>query len=290
MKVCTVVGVIVAALGGANSAEISFKKIEIDANHKCEAAGVADVNGDGSPDIISGAHWFEGPTWRKHKLRDVTYKMEYFDDFGDLPMDVNGNGRTDIVSGGWFCKSLSWYENPLTPGKPPETAGDWRGHLIDNCGSVETVRLWDVDGDGCLDVAPNCPGAPVVWYSLDRNSNGKGKGTFTKHIISKKAPGHGLGFGDVNGDNRADVIVPRGWYEAPEDRREGKWRFHADWDLNAASDPILVHDGNRDGLRDLISGMPHNNGVFWLEQKSTSDSASKWVKNEIDGSCQQPHV
>jgi len=272
------------------SSETKFKKVEIDTGHKCEAVGIADVNGDGVLDIVCGTHWFEGPHWKKHKLREIAYEHEYFDDFGDLPMDVNGNGRPDIISGGWFCKSLSWYENPLAPGLSPAQAGDWKGHLIDECGNVETVRLWDVDGDGFPDVVPNCPNSPVVWYSLDRDADGKGKGTFTKHVISETPPKHGLGFGDVNGDGRDDIIVSGGWYEAPEDRRNGKWKFHPDWDLGSASVPVIVHDVNGDGLPDLIWGMAHDYGLFWLEQKPGPDGSLEWIKHEVTTSWSQAHV
>ncbi len=42
-------------------ANVVFEKIEIDPEHKCEAATLADVNGNGKRDIICGTHWYEAP-------------------------------------------------------------------------------------------------------------------------------------------------------------------------------------------------------------------------------------
>ena len=279
-----------ALAASASGAEVRFEKIIIDAEHKAEPAGVMDVTGSGILSIVSGEIWFE-PTdstlhqWKKHPIRKIEYKSEYFDDFGDLPMDVNGDGRPDIVSGGWFCKSLSWYENP---GKAD--AGEWKAHLIDSPGNVETLRLWNVAGDGQPAVVPNTPGKALVWYELKRNASGKGAGEFIKHEIPGSKTGHGLGFGDVNGDGRGDFVTMSGWFEAPEDRRAGKWKFHADFALKHTSIPMQVFDVNGDKLPDIIYGNPHDYGLYWLEQKKAPNGERQWVTHEIDKSWSQAHV
>ena len=43
---------------------LKFRKVLI-ADERYETAGVFDVNGDGRPDIVSGAYWYEGPGFRK---------------------------------------------------------------------------------------------------------------------------------------------------------------------------------------------------------------------------------
>ena len=69
--------------------EIPFEKHALDLGSN-EACAVADVNGDGKPDIISGENWYEGPRWIKHKFRAINFANNYIDDFSDLPLDVNG--------------------------------------------------------------------------------------------------------------------------------------------------------------------------------------------------------
>jgi hypothetical protein len=60
-----------------------------------------------------------------------------------------------------------------------------------------------------------------------------------KHVVSTRSYGHGIGAGDVNGDNRADILTPQGWLEAPPDpRASGDWTFHAtDWQQAAIPAP-----------------------------------------------------
>jgi hypothetical protein len=69
--------------------------------HECyESAGVFDVNGDGVPNIVSGAYWYEEPDIRyRHWMGEVPAEGEYSDDFSTIPLDVNGKGRLDVITG-----------------------------------------------------------------------------------------------------------------------------------------------------------------------------------------------
>jgi hypothetical protein len=49
-----------------------------------------------------------------------------------------------------------------------------------------------------------------------------------------------------------------------------------------------VHDVDSDGDADIIWGMGHNYGIFWLEQGTSGDSRT-WQKYLIDDSWSQPH-
>lgn len=261
---------------------VKFKKKLID-KVSYEAASVFDVNNNGKLDIISGEYWYEAPNWKKHKICDVQREGEYYDDFSDIPMDVNGNGYMDIITGGWWGKTLRWRENPL--GKSEE----WKVHDIDKCGSIETTRTFDIDGDGLLEIFPNTPGMPQAFYKLALDSQGKAIGKFKKFTIMDKPSGHGLGFGDINGDGRVDIVLAKGWLEAPEDRLNGKWVFHKEFDLESASIPIIVYDVNKDGLADLIVGQAHNYGLHWWEQKKDSSRKRTWIKHDIDTKSSQYH-
>jgi hypothetical protein len=248
-----------------------------------EAASVCDVNQDGTLDIVSGEVWFEGPEFQKaHRICTLMQVEDYYDDFSDFPMDVNGDGYPDIITGGWWGQTLQWRENPKGRDVP------WTTHDIDKCGNVETIRFWDVDGDGQLEAVPNA-GGRVAWYKLIRGADGKGTGRFEKHVVKPDGCGHGLGFGDINGDGRGDFIVPDGWIEAPEDRVNGRWAWHPEFKLGGACIPILVYDVNGDGLADLIVGMAHDYGLAWYEQGRETDGKRTWTKHDIDPDRSQYH-
>lgn len=262
---------------------IEWDKIKID-DGAYESAGVFDVNNDGILDIVCGAYWYEGPDWKKHKICNVMAEGEYYDDFSTIPMDVNGDGYLDIITGGWWGKTLVWRENPK--GQPVE----WRTHIIDECGSIETTRAWDVDGDGELEIVPNTPGGPLVFYKLVRDMDGRGTGEFRKYQVSPDEPsGHGLGFGDVTGSGRGAFIVHNGWWEPPADPLDGKWTFHQEFELGSASVPILVEDVNRDGVPELVVGQAHSYGLDYYQQSVDKKGRREWTKHPIDPFFSQYH-
>jgi hypothetical protein len=263
--------------------EVRFERVRL-GDITYEAASVFDVDNDGRLDIVSGEYWFSGPEFKeKHKICELLREQDWYDDFSDFPMDADGDGYMDIVTGGWWGETLRWRENPK--GKDAE----WKAHDIDKCGNIETIRFWDVDGDGQAEVIPNLPGAGLTIYKLITDETGKGTGKFSRHTIYQDKQGHGLGFGDINGDGRGDFILAGGWLEAPQECLKGKWDFHAEFNLGTASIPILVYDVNRDGRADIIAGQAHDYGLAWWEQGTDDKGGRKWIKHDIDTKRSQYH-
>ncbi len=270
-----------AAVDGQKS--LKFIKREI-ASESFESVGVFDVNNDKIPDIISGAFWYEGPGYIKRNFIGLVKRVgEYWDDFSTVPLDVNGDGRVDFVTGGWFGKTLNWRENP---GNNKE----WTEHEIAVPGNIETTRGWDVDGDGVPEIVPNTPNDPLIIYKLTKGSNGKGTGKFEAYKITDNKSGHGLGFGDINGDGRGDFILSGGWVESPADPFKDRWTFHEDFTLGTASIPVIVADLNKDGINDLIAGQAHTYGLDWYEQKKDKKGKTSWIKHAIDPFNSQFHT
>ncbi len=262
--------------------KIRFKKHLVD-RVSYEAASVADVDNNGILDIICGEYWYEGPDFKKkHKICDVQAEGEYFDDFSDFPMDVNVDGYPDIITGGWWGETLRWRQNPAN-------TGEWKVHDIDACGSIETIRFYDIDGCGVPEIFPNTPGMPQSFYKLILDKDGKGTGNFEKHIISQGPSGHGMGFVDINGDGRTDIILSGGWLEQPQDPLTGLWVFHPEFNLGSASIPILGCDITGNGLIDLIVGNAHGYGLWWYEQVMDAHGNRSWKQHEIDPHSAQYH-
>ncbi|CAL1518464.1 VCBS repeat-containing protein [Chitinophaga sp. MM2321] len=259
-------------------APLKFVKQQI-ATESYESVAVFDVNNDKILDLVSGAFWYEGPRYfQRHYIGPVKQFAEYWDDFSTIPFDVNGDGRMDFITGGWFGKSLVWKENP---GKDTE----WKEHVIATPGNIETTRSWDIDGDGVPEIVPNTPNDPLIVYR-----HIKGTDQFSAHKILDKS-GHGLGFGDINGDGRGDLIIPGGWIEAPAAPFRDAWKFHPEFNLGTASVPIIVTDVNKDGLADLIVGQGHDYGLDWYEQKADKKTGKRsWIKHAIDPYNSQFHT
>jgi len=246
-----------------------------------ESAGVVDVDGNGTLDIVSGDFWYENeggntrPTFRKrHLIGHQKREDQYYDDFSTIPFDVNGDGRPDIVTGGWWSGKLRWLENV--------PKGDWPIHEIATVGNVETTRAWDIDGDGKPEICPNNPSKPLVYltYQSDRSF---------KSVQVHSTQGHGLGFGDLNGDGRGDFIVSDGWLQQGGDKRNPTWTHHPEFSLGTASVPILIADVNGDKLNDLIVGQGHGYGLHWYSQGVVGGKRI-WTKHSIDEKNSQYHV
>lgn len=266
-----------AEISGPSDQSIQWKKHVLNAESKFEAAGVGDINNDGQKDIMCGDSWYEAPDWTRRRVCDIREQNQYHDDFANLMQDVDGDGDLDVVSVTYFSQEILWRENP---GK---TGVDWTVHIIDKPGNCETAFFFDMNGDGVMDILPNV-GQIYVWYEKV-----PAKPTWTKHVVGKEGAGHGGGAGDVNGDGLLDFIGPKGWYETSKTGDQFTYTWHPEFTLENPSVPMLVQDVNGDGLNDIIYGLGHNYGMYWLEQQKNKDKRT-WTPHLIEKTWSQPHA
>jgi hypothetical protein len=273
----------------AIAGEPKFRMHTIDADSKFEGAGVLDVNNDGRLDIQCGPHWYEAPQWKKHPTRDVEQIGGYHMGFCDLPVDVDGDGWTDVINAAWHNKTLSWVRNPGKAGGPFEEIP------IDTPGHMETAILADINDDKQPDVLPNVFDGTPAWYSFQRDPAADHGVRWQKHDLPKQLAGPGVGAGDIDNDGRLDVVGCHGWAEqkTPDSSNDpGKitWTWRDEFELEDPGIPILIHDVDGDGDADILWGVGHGYGVYWLEQERDAIGKRAWSQHRIDKSWSQAHV
>jgi hypothetical protein len=264
-----------------------------------ENAAVADFNRDGHLDIVSGPYIFEGPNFAARPYRSNHLAPDYMRENSVHPYDVDGDGWVDIIAGGWREDGIYWYKNPgdavYREKREWEMHEPWKAHLLTKTrGFMEMFVLRDYDGDGVPELHSACYRAqePLEVFRFGKAADGAI--TLTPFVLGAQGGGHGIAFGDVNGDGREDVLSEVGWYERPAGNIwAGPWKFHPETDLRTMhpSCPFLVKDLNGDGRLDIIFGRGHHIGLYWWEQLAPKpDGTTQWKQHVIDESWSQAHA
>jgi hypothetical protein len=271
--------------------EPKWKQHTINAQSEFEAAAVFDVDRDGSLDIVSGDTWYAGPDFKKsYPVRKVSRTGTYLNCFATLPFDVNQDGWTDFITCAYFTKNVGWVENPGQNGK------EWIYHEIDLPGTCEAAVFVDFNNDGVPEILPNSTNT-VVFYEFNKLDDPKSAKKWNRrdfNSLSTSINGHGVGSGDIDGDDQLDLLTPKGWLRGVHDdtrsfvNLEDSW--HAEWNLGATGIQILARDVDGDDLADVVYGMGHNYGLFWLKQVRSSDGSRAWVKKPIDETIASVHT
>ena len=268
--------------------QLKFKVIllAVDGNEACE---IADYNNDGILDISAGRNWYAGPDYVPRPLRNVgEFGKDYLENNGEHAIDMDGDGWMDILAGSFIPTEVCWYKNP---GKEGLAIGKlWTRHTLKETASQnEITYLHDFNGDNKPEYIANSwieKNEQLIWKIESEESTP----TMQKCTVGS-ANGHGIGFGDINGDDREDILFQNGWYERPAgDPLAQTWTLHSDWNWKHASCPMIVTDLNGDGMNDVIRGSAHNYGVFWMEQLPSKEGKSQWKKHVIDESWSQAHA
>ncbi len=271
-----------AVLGGAVSLAgppVSYKKIQLSDKFYAEGAYYADFNKDGHLDVVAGPFWFEGPDFTKrHEIRPPKDfdPHAYSDNFLTYTGDFNGDGWPDVLYVPYPGADAYWYENPAGKDQP------WKKHLaLHNVGN-ESPMWADINGDGRPELIYNIDG----YLGYATYDPAKPDALWTFHAVTPKGSygqyTHGIGYGDIRGIGRIDLLDSGGWWEHPAVEKAGvPWTRHPFQFADAASQ-MYVYDVDGDGLNDVIAVWHcHQYGLNWYKQVRDSKGEITWQKHVI---------
>jgi hypothetical protein len=268
----------------------SFKKIALTDKFWAEGAAFGDFNHDGNFDVVSGPYWYEGPEFKvRHEYYPATKsfalkkadgteeKIEgfegglgvnnaYSDNFFAFTYDLNGDGWDDILILGFPGQEATWYENPKGQ-KAADGTEHWAKHKVFDVVDNESPTFADITGDGKPEIVC-CSGGYIGYVAVNWADPAN---PWTFHPVSPKGDyqrfTHGIGFGDVNGDGRMDLLEAKGWWEQPASLSgDPVWKFHPA-SFGSGGSQMHVYDVNGDGKNDVIAAKEaHGYGLCWFEQ------------------------
>ncbi len=252
---------------------------------------IADIDGDGSPEIVSVDNINDSLLWFGFDgdPRDTTSWHHEYIAKGTLPgaydvavADFNGDGRLDVAASSWRKgNQFAWFE---------QNQGHWTKHMIEeSMTETRTMRVADFNGNGLPDLLGTAfTGNQVVWYE---NTGAPATAGWSKHIIDTAPhPTHGNP-ADINGDGHLDVVMALGmrsvegepevdhqivWYENEGDPARCPWKKRVISPSCPGAFEAIAADLDNDGELEVLATSYGNRGFGLAVFKHEGDPRGRW--------------
>jgi hypothetical protein len=231
-----------------------------------DAILMVDVDGDSQADVIGQAlpdmYWLEAPVtadgnWEARKIGSVP-ATSHTNSQGFVAADIFSAGKTEILIAG--NGNIYAFIVPANPESDP-----WERYLVAQKTSDEGIGVGDIDRDGDIDIAAGRRKGEEPLLLLWWENPGSQTGDWTAHPTGETShPIDRVEVADVNGDDRADIIVaeerwpgeePDGSvfvFEQPNHPKSPAWR-RVTIVTQYSTNNLDVADMDRDGDIDLIT-------------------------------------
>jgi hypothetical protein len=247
---------------------------------------VADISGDGHPDLVAAARtsnsviWFEQAPGDPPLFTARTIATDARLVLGVHAADVDGDGRVDVLSASYLDDTVAWYEHVPPPDDSPYEPPTFTKHVIaEDAVGAASVFAAHLNADTRLDVlSASRLDDTVAWYEHVPAAPGAEDPTpsFVKHVIHDDVAGAtAVVAADLDRDGDLDVIAAAQaadaiyWWPNNGGAFDKMERKTLDGTVGGPI-AVAVADLNGDGAPDVISASYRDDTIAWYENDCTT--------------------